>query len=971
MSDQVTGSETGFDWTPATISSKKGDVMHLLNRISLEPRATLTARSRRREEAVGSRVRKCPPPYVGGYAGFTALALVAAWFVALPTTTLRAAEEVCATCDKTVRFSGDFSHRITESNAVPHDAKGRDIGFGEAISGPHFSVSVPDLEPGEYSVDIGVVESQFDEPDRRIFSVTCGTNLIATNLDIFTASGGKGKPYHIEATVEHAGDAASGPLTFSFTAFKGDATLSTFSLRTATGHRFIFTKASELFNTQNTAVLQSPEVTGPVLWKDPAQPLDTRIHDLIHRMSLAEKVSQMRNSAPAIPRLGVPAYNYWNECLHGVARAGVATVFPQAIGMAATWDQPLLHDVADAIATEARAKHNAYVRTNDGNSAQYYGLTFWTPNINIFRDPRWGRGQETYGEDPFLTGRMAVSFIEGLQGDNPKYLKAMACAKHFAVHSGPEPARHSFDATPPERDFYETYLPQFEAAVREAHVGTVMGAYNAVYGEPACSSRLLLTDLLRKQWGFQGHVVSDCGAINDIFSGHKTVPTAEEAAARAVKAGCDLCCGSDFNALARAVQQGLITEAQVDTALSRVLAARFELGLFDPPAIVPYAHIPIEKNNSQAHADLALRVACESIVLLKNDGLLPLDRTKVKRIAVIGPNADSALVLLGNYHGTPSDPITILQGIKSLVGDGVQVVYEKGCPAALRNDGENRPTPEMTAKAVAAAKSADVVIFAGGLDATLEREEKTIPFEGFEGGDRTRIELPEVQADLLKMLRDTGTPVVFVNCSGSAIAMPWEAKHLPAIVQAWYPGEAGGRAVAEVLFGDVNPAGRLPITFYRSTSDLPPFDAYSMADRTYRYFTGQPLFAFGHGLSYTRFKYSNARIEYPNSTNRSLRVTVNVKNIGPRDGDEVVQVYFRHVKSWFSQPRLALCGFRRIHVRRGEIQIATVDIPLNSFRYWDPVQRQYAVESGKYELLVGAASDDIREKLPLSIGGSE
>jgi beta-glucosidase len=481
-----------------------------------------------------------------------------------------------------------------------------------------------------------------------------------------------------------------------------------------------------------------PVVAGPVIWKDPAQPVAARINDLVSRMSLAEKVQEMCNTAPSIPRLGFPAYNYWNECLHGVARAGNATVFPQAIGMAATWNVPLIRTEADVIATEARAKHNNYVSKHDGDCAQYYGLTFWTPNINIFRDPRWGRGQETYGEDPFLTARLGVAFIRGLQGDDPKYVKAMACAKHFAVHSGPEPARHMFDAQPSERDFYETYLPQFEAAVREGHVGAVMGAYNSVYGKPACANPLLLTDLLRQQWGFDGHVVSDCGAIYDIYANHKFADTPEAAAALAVKAGDDLCCGMDYNSLLSAVKEGLITEKDIDVALGRVLEARFRLGLFDPPEKVAYAQIPISQNNTPEHEALALQVARQSMVLLKNDNFLPLDRTKIKSIAVIGANANSVAVLLGNYNGTPSRPVTILAGIKSAAGTNIQVVYEPACPLALARDGTGRPDAQAWTKAIAAAWMSDVIVYVGGISPQLEGEEMKVDYDGFSGGDRTQ-----------------------------------------------------------------------------------------------------------------------------------------------------------------------------------------------------------------------------------------
>ncbi len=713
-----------------------------------------------------------------------------------------------------------------------------------------------------------------------------------------------------------------------------------------------------------------PAVAGPVIWKNPSQPLDARVSDLISRMSLAEKIQQIRNAAPAIPRLGVPAYNYWNEGLHGVAFAGIATVFPQAIGMAATWDPALIHGEADVIATEGRAKYNDYTAHHGGDARGRYGLTFWSPNVNIFRDPRWGRGQETYGEDPFLTGKLAVAFIRGLQGDNPDYVKAMACAKHFAVHSGPEPLRHTFDAVPPERDLYETYLPQFEAAVREGHVAGVMGAYSALDGIPDCANPFLLRDILRRKWGFTGYIVSDCGAVGDIYAHHKYVATPAEAAAAAIKAGVDICCGKDYNALLQAVQQGLVTEAEIDRALGYALRARFRLGLFDPPDRVPFAKIGIDQNDTPAHEALALKVAEESIVLLKNNGILPLDRSKIRRIAVIGENADSVPVLVGNYNGTPARPVTILAGIRAVAGPGISVSYQRGCPLALRRDGSNRPSAKRVDDAIAAAKAADVVIYVGGISAEFEGEEtiRANSFIGFDGGDRTRIELPSPQTDLLKKLQATGRPVIFVNCSGSAMAMPWEAGHLPAIVQAWYPGEQGGRAVAEVLFGDVDPSGRLPVTFYRSTADLPPFETYAMKGRTYRYFAGKPLFAFGHGLSYTAFGYGhaglNAAVFGPKQT---MKRAFELTNSGQRAGDEVAQVYFRHVHSAVPQPRLALCGFRRIHLAPGQSARVEIDIPAERFRYWDTAAKAYRVEPGDYQLLIGGASDDIRLRVPVKI----
>ena len=722
-----------------------------------------------------------------------------------------------------------------------------------------------------------------------------------------------------------------------------------------------------------TLPITAPAPTSPPLWRNPDKPLDDRIKDLIGQMSLEEKSAQICEKAPAIPRLGIPAYNYWNECLHGVARSGIATVFPQAIGLAASWDPQMLHDVADIIATEARAKNRAYTELHNGDSAQFTGLNFWTPNINIFRDPRWGRGQETYGEDTFLTARMAVAFVKGLQGDDPTYVKALACAKHFAVHSGPEQGRYEFNVMPSERDLYETYLPHFEAAVREGHVGAVMASYNSLNGVPAACNPFLLTDTLRTKWGFDGHVVSDCGAINHIWDevGHKYAKSMEEAEALSVKAGCDLGCWGGPAELTRAVKQGLMTEKDMDVALARVLKARFKLGLFDPPARVPYSKIPITDNDTADHARMSLRAACESVVLLKNDSVLPLDRSKIKKIAVIGLNANSLPVLLGDYYGEPSHPVSMLQGIKDLAGTNVEILYSPGCSLATALNSTTVSPSELAAhsNAVEYAKAADVVIYIGGINGIqLESEQIDVNLDGFFGGDRTRIELPAVQTALLKDLQATGKPVVFVNCSGSAMAIPWEAEHLPAIVQAWYPGEVGGLAIAEILFGEVNPGGKLPITFYRSTADLPDFSDYSMANRTYRYFNGKPLYAFGHGLSYTTFDYKSVKCDQAEvAPDGKLHVSLEVANTGAKDGDEVVQVYFRHVNSAVPQPRQALCGFRRVSVAHGQSAHIEIEVPVKEFRYWDVAKKDYTVEAGKYELLVGAASDDIRSKIPLTV----
>jgi len=740
-------------------------------------------------------------------------------------------------------------------------------------------------------------------------------------------------------------------------------------VKNSSGVSVLAFSASELADAFSAAAMRVPEVSEPPIWRDPWQPLKARANDLIRRMSLAEKVAQLQNDAPAIPRLKLPAYSYWNEALHGVANDGIATVFPESIGMAATWNPELLDQEGHVIGIEGRAKFNQYAARHNGNSKWWTGLTFWTPNINIFRDPRWGRGQETFGEDPFLTSEMGIEFVKGIQGDDPNYMLAMACAKHYAVHSGPESERHRFDAEPLERDLHETYLPQFERVVREGHVGGVMGAYNSVLGVPCCASTLLLDDLLRKQWRFEGYVVSDCDAIGDIWRQHHFVKTPEEAAAAAVKAGCNLCCGGDYNALVGAVQQGLLSEKDIDQTLYYTLWTRFKLGLFDPAEKVPYSKYTIKDNDTPDHRRVALELARQSLVLLKNNGILPLDRSKLKRITVIGPNGDSKSMLHGNYHGSASHPISILNGIRQVAGTNIEVTFAQGCPittltnrgiaAWSRQDNDTtRPLQELNAEALSHAANADVIIYAGGIT----------PAQEGEGFDRDSIELPEVQQKLIQALHATGKPVIMVNCSGSAIALPWEAENLPAILQAWYPGEEGGRAAGEVLFGDVDPSGHLPVTFYRATADLPSFTDYSMSNRTYRYFSGQPLYAFGHGLSYTKFAFQRGRLGAKRmSRDGTVKVSFTVKNTGGRDGDEVAQVYFRHVHSSVPQPKLALCGFARVHLKRGETSEITVEVPAERLRYWDTQKKQYVVESGDYEFLVGAASDDIRLRLPLTI----
>jgi beta-glucosidase len=839
--------------------------------------------------------------------------------------------------------------------------------FQQKLTGTNFEFRVPNFAAGTYLAVFGFMETDYTNAGERLFDINYGSQVLVSNLDVFVEAGGAGKPYVFQAKVEHYGDTVSGPMGFRFTARKNLAMVSAMEIRTTEGKVLFGARAADMVG-DDPAATREPVVPGPVLWKDPDQALEVRVRDLVSRMSLLEKVAQLRNGAPNIFRLGLPAYDYWNECLHGVGRAGVATVFPQAIGLAATWDTALIHEMADTIATEARAKHNAYAALHEGDSAKYIGLSFWTPNINLFRDPRWGRGQETYGEDPFLTGRLAVSFIQGLQGSDPKYMKAQACAKHFAVHSGPEWERHRFNAIPSDQDLYECYLPQFEAAVREGHVGAVMGAYNRLFGEPCCSSPFLLTDLLRKQWGFDGHVVSDCGAIFDIHAYHNVVASAEEASVRALRAGCDLCCGTNYDSLTKAVRVGLLSEKEIDLALSRNLAVRFKLGMFDPSDRVQYARIPLTQNDTPEHEGLALKVARETMVLLKNNGVLPLDRSKLKRIAVIGANAESVVMLCGNYNGQPARPVSILEGIKAAAGPGIEVSYEACCPLTVRQDQANLIFTPVYEKALAKAKQADVVIYVGGLSPELEGEQMDVELDGFIGGDRTRIELPRIQHELLQALHGTGKPVIFVHCSGSAVAMPWEAKNLPAILQAWYPGEQGGRAVAEVLFGQYNPAGRLPITFYGATTDLPDFMDYGMTNRTYRFFSGTPMFAFGHGLSYTRFEYQNAKLNTTNvKAGETLRVTVEVKNNGGRDGEEVVQAYFRALKPGLFRGKQALCGFARVPVAKGATAAATLEIPAERLRCWSTAAKRYVVEPGDYEMLLGAASDDVRSRVAFKV----
>ena len=837
----------------------------------------------------------------------------------------------------------------------------------------------------------------------------------------------------------------------------------------------------------------------PMQFRDPDLPAADRVSDLISRLTLDEKVSQLMMTSPAIPRLGIPAYDWWNEGLHGVARDGVATVFPQAIALAATWDPELHGRVAGVISTEARAKNNVHVARSGGATRRYEGLTIWSPNINIFRDPRWGRGQETYGEDPFLTARLAVAFVRGLQGDDPHYLKTVATLKHFAVHSGPEESRHRFDAVISERDLHETYLPAFEAGIREGRAASVMSAYNAVDGVPAPANARLLTGILRKDWGFAGAVVGDVDTVADIWKpdSHHFARDAAEASALAIRAGTDLCSGETYKALPAAVKSGIVTEADLDAALRRLLGLRFRLGQFDPPGRVPYSAVSSAEIASPAHDQLALEAARESLVLLKNDGTLPLDPRRIRTLAVVGPTANSLPVVLGNYSGTPARPTTLLSSLRARFEPlGIRVLYAQGAPlaagyrencqplppgvlfadealtrpglagevfankelgggpVALRADAQVdlkwnafEPMPGIPMEdsslswsgwlvppatgtyvlslqvnggarllvdgavaidswkggdhrivgakvaltagravrvkidysqnngnaeialgwrppgkhydldlALAAAQQADCVILALGLTPEIEGEEMRLEVPGFHGGDRTSLLLPSTQAALLEEISKLGKPVVVVLTTGSAIS--FDAGRANAALLAWYFGQRGGDAVAEALLGETNPGGRLPVTFYAADSDLRPFSDYSMEGRTYRYFQGKALFAFGHGLSYTTFRYAGMELSSPSvDAGGTVAVRVTLENTGRREGDEVVQVYARAQHPPVPMPLQWLVGFQRVHLKAGEARTIEVGLPAQRLRRWDDKGQRYVVDAGAYDLRAGPSSD--------------
>ena len=690
-------------------------------------------------------------------------------------------------------------------------------------------------------------------------------------------------------------------------------------------------------------------------FQNPELSIEARVDDLVSRLTLEEKTGQMLHASPAIPRLGIPAYNWWNECLHGVARAGIATVFPQAIGLAAMWNEPLLRRVAEVIADEARAKHHEYLR--QGDHGMYKGLTFWSPNINIFRDPRWGRGHETYGECPYLTGRLGVAFCQALQGDHPKYLKLVATPKHFAVHSGPEGLRHSFDAKASPKDLRETYLPAFFECVTEAKAHSVMAAYNRTNGEPCCASPTLLERILREEWGFDGYVVSDCWAIKDFHENHHVTRTPAESAALGVKAGCDLNCGCTYEHIGAAVAEGLLTEAEIDVCVKRLFRARMLLGMFDPPERVPFASIPYEVNDSPEHRKLALEAARQSIGLLKNDGVLPLSRD-IGSIAVIGPNAHDHHVLRANYFGIASHSVTPLDGIRAAVSKQTKVWYTDGCKHLGTNtDGVGRDG--NLSEAVSLAQRADVVVLCLGLSAEIEGEQGDAG-NSEAAGDKVDLALTGLQQRLLEEVAALGKPTILVLLAGSPMSITWAQDHAAAVVDAWYPGEEGGTAIADVLFGAYNPGGRLPVTFPRSIADVPEFTSYDMQGRTYRYLQREPLYPFGYGLSYTRFEYADARVSRARiGAGDDVEISATVKNTGERAGDEVVQLYLKDLEASCRVPHHSLRGFQRITLAPGESRRVTFRLAPRDLSLIDDAGRR-VLEPGRFRASIGGSQPDPR-----------
>jgi beta-glucosidase len=680
---------------------------------------------------------------------------------------------------------------------------------------------------------------------------------------------------------------------------------------------------------------------------DISLPFEKRVKDLVSRLTLDEKVGLMNHTARGIPRLNIPAYNYWSEALHGVARNGRASVFPQAIGMAATWDKDLILEVADAISDEGRAKYHEALKRN-GYTAQYQGLNFWSPNVNIFRDPRWGRGQETWGEDPFLTGEMASAFVRGLQGDNPKYLKSAACAKHFAVHSGPERERHTFNAVVTKRELYDTYLPAFKKLVQYANVEAVMGAYNRTLGEVCCASKLLIEDILRGEWEFKGHYVSDCWALSDFHLNHKVTKDAAESAALAIKRGCDLGCDHVFDEIPEAIQRGLIDETDVDHALERSLLTRFKLGMFDPAEMVPFTSIPAEVVGCEKHRKLAYQAALESLVLLKNkDDILPI-KPSTKKIFVTGPNATSLEVLLGNYYGFNDRMITFLEGITGRLPEGMGMEYTTGAMLKHPREIEETWAPGM-------AQSSDLTIVCGGFSSFLEGEEGESLLSP-QNGDRNSISLPASQIDYIRELAISGTKIVLVLTGGSPIALGEVEDMVDAILFVWYPGMEGGRAVADVLFGDVSPSGKLPLTFPKSLDQVPAFDDYCMDSRTYRYMMEEPLYPFGFGLSYSKFEYSDLKMKARQiQMGEEAEFQVTLRNIGDKPASEVIQIYLSDIEASTIVPLHHLVGFQRVSLAAGESRTIAFSITPEMMSFFND-DGKLTLEPGEFRLEVGGCS---------------
>lgn len=687
-----------------------------------------------------------------------------------------------------------------------------------------------------------------------------------------------------------------------------------------------------------------------------------RAQELVAQMTLEEKVAQTLYQAPAIERLGIKAYNWWNEALHGVARAGTATIFPQAIGLAATFDEDLLEQVGDAVSTEARAKFDMQQRQQDTDI--YKGLTFWAPNVNIFRDPRWGRGHETFGEDPYLTGRLGVRYIMGLQGHDENYLKAAACAKHFAVHSGPESLRHSFDAVAGEQDMRETYLPAFQACVQEAKVEAVMGAYNRTNGEPCCGSPRLLKEILREEWGFEGHVTSDCWAIKDFHENHHVTANPVESVSLAMNNGCDLNCGSMFLYLEQAVKEGRVDEKRLDEAVVNLFTARMKLGVFDEKGQNPYDGIPYTVVDSPEMQRMNRRVAERCVVLLKNEKqLLPLKKETIHTIGVIGPNADNRRALVGNYEGTASRYVTVLEGIQDYVGEDVRVLYSEGCHLYKDRTSGLAQANDRMSEVRGVCEASDVVIAVMGLDASLEGEEGDTGNE-YGSGDKPNLCLPGLQHDVLRAAKESGKPVILVLLAGSAMAVNWEEEHLDAIVQAWYPGAQGGAAIARILFGDANPEGKLPVTFYRTTEELPDFEDYSMKGRTYRYMKQKPLFPFGYGLSYTTYEYldtvlESAPVSFSPDSEEGAILRTKVRNAGTMDGVETVQVYVGLEREDAPNPQLKRIA--KVPLKAGETKELRLSLPREAFMLYDEEGR-HRLYPGIYHIYVGGSQPDVRSR---------